>query len=271
MGCAWHVLRWCGWFGLLWRLPCKAPGWCYHTTNHKRMTGHPLSLLSQWFSLHEAGSAPQNKHRVWTCCSNKSVGCSAPVWVSSGDRELSVVHGFCTVHRPECEDKREKIMGSFLLLGSKYLHQLSHSWPVDGCTWDHCSENSSQSRGENAHFLEKCSFRCRFFDQINLLNRFFLFLISVWVNAASTWHISFREKSDSGLMNMFLSSTSKLRPIHQPGKCCDMSWFTQAAQVSCFLPLALSLSLNCHQILLSALVFPVASQTRFPFSAVFLY
>lgn len=41
-----------------------------------------------------------------------------------------------------------------------------------------------------------------FCDQINLLNRFFVFLIGVWVNATSSWHISFREKSDSGLMNM---------------------------------------------------------------------
>lgn len=113
-----------------------------------------------------------------------------------------VVHGFCTVHRPEHEEKMEKIMGSFLLLGSKYLHQLSLSWSVDDCTWNDCSEISSQSREKNTHFSEICSFRCVFCDQINLLNRFFLSLIGVWVNASSSWHISFRDKSDSGLLNM---------------------------------------------------------------------
>lgn len=90
------------------------------------------------------------------------------------------------------------------------------------CRWLHMRWllwNLISVKGKNEHFIEKCSFRCMFRDQINLLNRFFVLLIGVWVNVMSSWHRSFREKSDSGLMNMlFLSFTSKLRPIHQPGK-----------------------------------------------------
>lgn len=216
MGWAW---RWCGWFGLLQRLPCKAPGWCYHSTNHKRMTGHPFVytlsvvfwprgrlcsskqtqnldlLLGQKCQVQYSCLDVLRKQRAW--CSKLLVH-SALTWIWGEDREdyVQLLSAWQQISAP-----------AFFF------------WPVDGCIWDNCSEISSQSREKNTHFLQKCSFRYTFCDQINPLNRFFLFLVGAWVNATSNWHISFREKSDWPYEHaLLLSSTSKLRTTDQPGK-----------------------------------------------------
>lgn len=195
MSYIWSIVRCCHRLGL-WRLPCKAPDWCYHQWPTATTWWLDILLsLSGFLTTQQslvlkinAGSGPATKVMV-----SALFGCPEEQW-SPHTTNMGYITSVQCVDLTISRSSRDLWAASFCFAGNIWtnflfpgLQMASHGltsveyhliWGGKLCTW-------------------KNLFRCLFLGELNLIsNGLFLFLIIVWVNANSTWHTHFRRKQE---------------------------------------------------------------------------